>query len=122
MARVQLLEEFVDKVGKTDTAAKAELRETRTERDAYANTYNGDCSSVTGDAKIFKEQVDDLRSGELASLFRNMNEHDQAFNERSALYSDYISQNTTLSMNNFRIDLLKHLAGSIVVKEHRLRY
>lgn len=51
-----------------------------------------------------------------------MNEHDQAFNERSALYSDYISQNTTLSMNNFRIDLLKHLAGSIVVKEHRLRY
>jgi hypothetical protein len=25
-------------------------------------------------------------------------------------------------MNNFRIDLLKHLAGSIVVKEHRLRY
>lgn len=98
------------------------MRETRTERDAYANAYNGDCSSVTGDAKIFKEQVDDLRSGELASLFRNMNEHDQAFNERSALYSDYISQNTTLSMNNFRIDLLKHLAGSIVVKEHRLRY
>lgn len=122
MARVQLLEEFVDKVGKTDSAAKAELRETRTERDAYANAYNGDCSSVTGDAKIFKEQVDDLRSGEMASLFRNMNEHDQAFNERSALYSDYISQNTTLSMNNFRIDLLKHLAGSIVVKEHRLRY
>ena len=122
MARVQLLEEFVDKVGKTDTAAKAELRETRTERDAYANAYNGDCSSVTGDTKIFKEQVDDLRSGELASLFRNMNEHDQAFNERSALYSDYISQNTTLSMNNFRVDLLKHLAGSIVVKEHRLRY
>ena len=122
MARVQLLEEFVDKVGKTDSAAKAELRETRTERDAYANAYNGDCSSVTGDTKIFKEQVDDLRSGELASLFRNMNEHDQAFNERSALYSDYISQNTTLSMNNFRVDLLKHLAGSIVVKEHRLRY
>jgi len=38
------------------------------------------------------------------------------------VYSDYISKNTTLSMNNFRIDLLKHLAGSIVVKEHRLRY
>jgi len=44
MARVQLLEEFVDKVGKTDSAAKAELRDTRTERDAYANAYNGDCS------------------------------------------------------------------------------
>ncbi len=76
MARVHLLEEFVDKVGKTDSAAKAELRQTRTERDAYANAYNGDCSQVTGDAKIFKEQVDDLRRGELASLFKNMNEHD----------------------------------------------
>jgi len=76
MARVQLLEEFVDKIGKTDSAAKAELRQTITERDAYANAYNGDCSSVTGDAKIFKEQVDDLRKGELATLFKNMNEHD----------------------------------------------
>jgi uncharacterized protein (DUF2126 family) len=44
MARVQLLEEFVDKVAKTDSAAKAELRQTRIERDAYANAYNGDCS------------------------------------------------------------------------------
>jgi len=76
MARVHLLEEFVDKVGKNDSAAKAELRETRTERDAYANAYGGDCSTVTGDAKIFKEQVDALRSGEMTDLFTKMNEHD----------------------------------------------
>ena len=55
MARVHLLEEFVDKVGKNDSAAKAQLRETRIERDAYANAYGGDSSLVTGDAKIFKE-------------------------------------------------------------------
>jgi len=76
MARVHLLEEFVDKVGKSDSAAKAELRETRIERDAHANAFGGDCSTVTGDAKIFKEQVDALRSGEIADLFKKMNEHD----------------------------------------------
>jgi hypothetical protein len=76
MARVHLLEEFVDKVGKNDSAAKAELRETRTERDAHANAFGGDCSTVTGDAKIFKEQVDALRSAEMKDLFTKMNEHD----------------------------------------------
>lgn len=76
MARVHLLEEFVDKLGKNDSAAKAELRETRTERDTYANAFGGDCSTVTGDAKIFKEQVDALRSGEMKDLFTKMNEHD----------------------------------------------
>ena len=76
MARVHLLEEFVDKVGKNDSAAKAELRETRTESDAHANAFGGDCSTVTGDAKIFKEQVDALRSAEMKDLFTKMNEHD----------------------------------------------
>ena len=76
MARVYLLEEFVDKVGKDDSAAKSELRETRIERDSFANAFGGDCSTVTGDAKIFKEQVDALRSAEIADLFKKMNEHD----------------------------------------------
>lgn len=91
MARVYLLEEFVDKVGKDDSAAKSELRETRIERDSFANAFGGDCSTVTGDAKIFKEQVDALRSAEIADLFKKMNEHDQAFSERSNVYSNYIS-------------------------------
>lgn len=76
MARVHLLEEFIDKVGKTDTAAKAELRDTIIERDSYANAFNGDCSSVTGDAKVFQEQVNQLRGNEMANLFKLMNEHD----------------------------------------------
>ena len=55
MARVHLLEEFVDKVAKTDSAAKADLRQARADRDAYTKAFGGDCSTVTGDAKIFKE-------------------------------------------------------------------
>ena len=55
MAKVHLLEEYVDKVGKDDSAAKVELRESRIIRDAYAGAYGEDVSKVTGDAQIFKE-------------------------------------------------------------------
>lgn len=48
--------------------------------------------------------------------------HEETFNERAELYSDYFSGVTPLEMNSFRIELLRHLAGSIVVKEHRNRY
>jgi hypothetical protein len=51
-----------------------------------------------------------------------MNQHDQAFSQRNALYADYLSPETRMEMDNFRQDLLKHLAGSIVVKDHRIRY
>jgi hypothetical protein len=42
MAKVHLLEEYVNKVGKDDSAAKVELRESRIERDQYASTYGDD--------------------------------------------------------------------------------
>ena len=42
------------------------------------------------------------------------------------MYSDYIRSDVAVDTYNltddFRIDLLKHLAGNIVVKEHRVRY
>jgi hypothetical protein len=38
------------------------------------------------------------------------------------LYENYHTSNLTLGKDHFRINLLKHLAGSIIVKEHRLRY
>ena len=83
MAKVHLLEEYVDKVEKNDATAKVELREARIARDACASVFGGDCSAVSGDAKIFKEQVDALRSGEMATLFDHMNQHDQTYNKRN---------------------------------------
>lgn len=58
----------------------------------------------------------------MAVLLDHMNQHDQAFSQRNALYADYLSPETRMEMDNFRQDLLKHLAGSIVVKDHRVRY
>ena len=39
--------------------------------------------------------------------------------ERAALYD---SIEVTSEQADFRADLLKHLAGSLVIKEHRVRY
>ena len=58
----------------------------------------------------------------MAKLMDDIHMHEETFNERAELYSDYFSGVTPLEMNSFRIELLRHLAGSIVVKEHRNRY
>jgi hypothetical protein len=76
MAKVAVLEELTGKVARDDAATKVELRESRIARDAFARAYGADCSQVTGDAKIFKEQVDALRTGEIATLLDNINYHD----------------------------------------------
>ena len=39
------------------------------------------------------------------------------------MYADYYKEDKSgLGTENFRFDLLKHLAGSIVIKEHKIRY
>lgn len=38
----------------------------------------------------------------MAVLLDHMNHYDQAFSERNALYSDYMSAETRMEMDNFR--------------------
>lgn len=40
--------------------------------------------------------------------------------ERAEIYAEYYRSDD--SDDSFRQDLLQHLAGSIVIKEHRIRY
>lgn len=55
-------------------------------------------------------------------LMTNMDEHRRAYNEKGRLYHMYFASDSSDSMDEFRFGLLKHLAGSIVVKDHRIRY
>ena len=48
-----------------------------------------------------------------------LNDYTQSQNEKSVMYADYDSSD---DLDVFRQDLLKHLAGNIVVKEHKIRY
>ena len=122
MAKCQVVDEFSTKVTKNDVAVESDLAEYIQLRDTLVAAYDGNCEDVTGDAKIFKEQVDQIRAGELGSLLANIDVHEAVFAERAALYAEYFDDNTPLEMGAFKNDLLRHLAGNIVVKDHRVRY
>jgi len=55
----------------------------------------------------------------MSRLMSALNDYTQSQNEKSEMYADYDSQD---DLDVFRKDLLKHLAGNIVVKEHKIRY
>lgn len=75
---------------------------------------------------MFFNSVSETNKGDLTDLLNNINAHDQAYQQRAELYSDYVNADvaadTTGLIDDFRIELLKHLAGNIVIKEHRVRY
>ena len=72
---------------------------------------------------VFKNRIDEIREGALKDLLDKINEHEKAFKERAALYNEYMNvEESGEALDKFRTDLLKHLAGSIVVKEHKIRY
>lgn len=58
----------------------------------------------------------------MKNLIENFSDYEKIFNERQRIYNNFTSDSTSESMTIFRTDLLQHLAGSIVVKEHRQRY
>jgi hypothetical protein len=55
MAKCHVTQEFHEKVSKSDLGVEADLKEYAMLRDSLVAAYAGDCSGVTGDAKIFKE-------------------------------------------------------------------
>ena len=125
-AKINVLEELLEKVSRDDPAVIHDLQEQRDLLEAYASSFDGDSSEFSGDAKVFYKSVEETTRGDLTALLDHINSHDQAFQERANIYSDYIHEDAAKSQvglpDNFRLDLLKHLAGSIVVKEHRIRY
>ena len=58
MAKSFVTEEFSSKIAKGDIGVENDVREFTGLRDDLVVAYDSDCSQVTGDAKIFKEQVD----------------------------------------------------------------
>ena len=58
--------------------------------------------------------------GELKQLLSNIEECAASQVQRDALYAGL--QEDASSVDSFRHDLLRHLAGSLVIKEHRIRY
>lgn len=116
-AKATLLQEYVDKVDGDDAAIKADLEKYKTHRDVFgANAH--ECESM------YIKSVEQIEANELNDLVQKINDHEKAFKEREVLYSDYyeLSHAPSEGLDKFRNELLMHLASSIVVKDHKIRY
>lgn len=90
-------------------------------RDArtLAGIYNDDTENVSGDAKVYAEKVSQIRSNELNAILKDIESFQKLSARESTLFSEFDNDS---QIDQFRIEMLKHLAGSIVIKEHRVRY
>ncbi len=49
-------------------------------------------------------------------------QYDKVWNERERIYHHFLNEEDSENLDTLRGELLQHLAGNIIVKEHRLRY
>lgn len=110
--------------GEEDTTARDELNVFKVARDNYERSFNrhGVADHAKSEYEAFTAQIHELAEGRAKALINDFKEYDQAYTERQRVYSTFSEGTTSEAMQAFRNDLLQHLAGSIIVKEHRQRY
>ena len=74
------------------------------------------------ESKIYLATLKQIKEGSFKDLLNSFKEYEKAFEEKERVYYYFAKDSTSEYMDTFRNNLLQHLAGSIIVKEHRLRY
>ena len=107
-----------------DNLSNADYLSTVADADNFAGAAEG--SEISGEALTLLGQVESTRSGDMASLFALLSEHDdksQEMNETFVNFCDYSKSKQPLATtDNFRNELLKFMAGNIFVRDSRDRY
>ena len=68
-------------------------------------------------------QLHEIRSGDMEQFIADCDEYARKTADRDGLYENEFGEDLAGKFSeNFRFDVLKHLAGTIVVKEHKIRY
>ena len=98
-------------------ANEIELKEYEDSAKAYGIAAENDSSADSDN--VYLKQLQDIRDGDLARLMGDIEACERSQAERTQLYKEY---EKTENVDAFRADLLKHLAGNIIIKEHRIRY
>ena len=107
--------------------SKDEWRKLTAQRDSYRSAFSSKGQEVAEYAKPEYETfigsltaLDETHGKQLSADFLKFNE---AYQERQNVYSNFARKNNASeALVTFRQELLQHLAGSIIVKEHRQRY
>lgn len=69
---------------------------------------------------VYAKQLQDIKEGDMKRLLSDIADLSVSQSERASVYAEY--DQAEGNVDTFREDLLKHLAGNIVVKEHKIRY
>ena len=121
-----LKEAFANHVaqGEEDTLARDEHRQFEAAKQSYEKNFARQdvADSAQGEYNEFVASIKKIAEGQAQGVIELFKLYEEAYSERQKIYSTYSQGTTTEGMQAFRTELLQHLAGSIVVKEHRLRY
>ncbi len=71
---------------------------------------------------VYIEKLGEIVNREVRKIISDFTEYEKAYNEKDRIYHFYMKDQPSESLVQFRHELLQHLAGSIIVKEHRKRY
>lgn len=119
-AKATVQSEILAKVSGDDIGATEqelhEYMETARHYGIAAETAEDDASNDD----VYWKQLRSIKEGDMKQLLSDIDACQAVEQERAEIYAEYYAGDD--SDDSFRQDLLKHLAGNIVVKEHRLRY
>jgi len=119
-AKIKVAEEYSEKVDNEDYALVEDVIRFKKCKEMFANAAHRTETSES----VYTQSVQQLFDGDLKDLLEKIDAHQKTFGERATLYDDYLKVNGEPSeaLDKFRTELLQHLAGTIVVGEHRVRY
>lgn len=119
--KVEMREGYVKKVAKNDPAAIDDLQTLVNFRDRYASSYSR-FEVDDPEYQVYINTLGEIYNTKIRKMMEDFTDYEKAYNERERIYHHYMSDQPSESLDTFREDLLQHLAGSIIVKEHRVRY
>jgi len=118
-AKQQITDELVDKVAGPEPGLKHDQAQFTEYAKLYTGASEGEYEVGSGEAKSFIGEVESLRAGDMGQVLDTLNAHAFKFGERKALYENYYSEYSVKlaeeSHFSFRLELLRHLAGNIVI-------
>ena len=121
--RVDLHKEYCIKVTQKDYSTFDEVTQLCKEKDALKEAFHRiELDSNDSEFETYMASLNQIRTEQVPGLLKTFGAYENAHNAKSRVYHHYLAEQESESLDQFRSDILQHLAGSIIVKEHRQRY
>ncbi len=113
--------EYCRKVAKQDPTALDELKQLVNHRDRYSASFSR-YETEEPEYEAYINKLGEIYNTQIRKMIEDFNNFEKTRNERERVYHHYMADEQSEALDTFREQILQHLAGSIVVKEHRVRY